>query len=83
MSRSMIGQVSSKDVNKTTSSDLTVQQNQMKGEIQRVRRFRPRSDPVAPLPEVPLLSRPSFFEQSSQYQVGGRGFATFTQGRWN
>lgn len=52
-------------------------------EVQRVRRLRPRSEPVAPLPEVPLLSRPSFFEQSSQYHVGGSGFATFTQGRWN
>jgi hypothetical protein len=52
-------------------------------EIQRVRRFLPRSEPVAAFPEVPLLSSPSFFEHSSQYQVGGRGFATFTQGRWN
>ena len=79
----MIGQVFS-EINKyNDSTGLNGAAQSCTNKAQRVRRFRPRSEPVAPLPEVPLLSRPSFFEQSSQYQVGGRGFATFTHGRWN
>ena len=83
VSRVMIGQVFSErnDIQRHPRTQIC---GRIKwNEIQRVRRFRPRSELVAPFPEVPLLSRPSFFEQSSQNQVGGRGFATFTQGRWN